>query len=253
MSKAKILYYDLETAPILAAVWGLWEQNAVWVESEWYILCFAYRWEGEKKTHVISLPDYKRYKKSPEDDYDVVKKLWALFNEADVLIAHNGDKFDQRKSNARFIYHGLTPPSFYKSVDTLKVARKNFAFDSNRLDSLGEHLKVGRKIKTDKDLWQGCLRGDLKAWKKMKLYNKQDVELLRDVYLKLRPWIANHPSLSVIADDPTACPKCGGHQLVRNGMKYTKTGKTQQWLCKECGGYAFSRGGEKIEKPLLVN
>jgi uncharacterized protein YprB with RNaseH-like and TPR domain len=118
---AKILYYDIETAPNLSYVWGQYEQNVIDHEREWYILCVSYRWEGENKTHVCSLVDFPdAYKKDPENDYHVVKKMWDLIDEADIVIAHNGDRFDMRKANARFVYHGLGPTSPTKQIDTLK-------------------------------------------------------------------------------------------------------------------------------------
>ena len=66
-----------------------------------------------------------------------------MFDEADVVIAHNGDKFDMRKANARFGHY--EPPMPVQQVDTLKVARKYFKFESNKLGDLGEHLGLGNK------------------------------------------------------------------------------------------------------------
>ena len=108
----KILYYDIETAPNLSYVWGQFEQNVIDHEREWYMLCVSYRWEHEKRTRVCSMVDFPdAYGKDPENDFHVVKKLWNLFNEADIVVAHNGDRFDMRKANARFVAHGLGPAS----------------------------------------------------------------------------------------------------------------------------------------------
>ena len=239
----KTLLYDIETSPNLAWVWGKFEQNVIEFEEEWYLLCFAYKWLGEKKTHVVALPDFSEYKKAPTNDIEVVRALYNLFNEADVVVAHNGDRFDQKKSHARFIYHGMPPPEPYQSVDTCKLARKYFAFNSNKLDDLGSHLKLGRKIKTGGfDLWMGCMKGDKKAWKKMKGYNKQDVDLLEAVYLKLRPWDAGHPAVNVLDRRPDSCPKCGGTHI-NKGMKYkaTNTNLYQYYRCMDCGGMLKAR------------
>src|SRR5690606_17959042 len=106
--------------------WGKYEQNLVWSIQDWYILCFAYKWLGERKTHVIAQPDFKDYKPGSSDDKNVVQKLWELFEEADVVVAHNGNSFDQKKSQARMIYHGMRPPAPYKQIDTKLVARRYF-------------------------------------------------------------------------------------------------------------------------------
>ena len=151
------------------------------------MLSFAYKWQGSDKIHIHALPDYPLFKKDKENDKHLIEDLHDLFDEADVLIAHNGDRFDIRKSNARFITQGLRPPSPYKSIDTLKAARRFFQFDSNKLNDLGQYLGVGRKLPhTGFDLWSRCMRGEKSAWKTMKEYNARDIVLLERVYEKLK-------------------------------------------------------------------
>lgn len=235
-SSPKILFFDLETAPSLGWVWAKWETNVLDFEQEWYILSFVARWKDGKYI-TSALPDFKGYKRQPENDKQLVKKLWKLFNEADVLIAHNGDKFDVKKANARFTYYNLPPPKPYKTIDTLKVARRHFSFTSNKLDDLGKYLGYGRKIvHTGFNLWQGCMKGDLKSWKKMIRYNKRDVELLEKIYLHFRPWIENHPNLNLVTGELQKCPKCGG-ELMKQGKRWTRSSVFQQYNCRSCGGW----------------
>lgn len=241
MPEPKIVLLDTENAPNLGYVWGKWEQDVIDFESNWYFLSFAYKELGDKRPTVCALPDFPKYKPEAEDDKELVKSLWNLLDSADIVIAHNGDKFDLRKANARFVAHGLTPPSPFKSVDTLKLARKYFQFDSNKLDDLGHYLGVGRKLPhTGKHLWFGCMRGEPRAWATMRKYNGQDVELLEQVYLKLRPWAANHPNLNhyTRAD---GCPVCQSHRIESKGYNVLATGKRQRLRCKECG-HSFSIG-----------
>ena len=249
----KILFYDIETAPNLAYVWGHYQQDVIAHEREWYILCFAWRWEHQKKVHACALPDFaEAYKKDPEDDYHVVKKLHELFDEADVIVAHNGDKFDYKKANARFIKHGLGPASPVASVDTLKVARKYFNFTTNHLNHLGKYLGVG--VKTDTGgfkTWAGCMRGDKQAWKVMIKYNKQDINLLQQVYLKLRPWMTTHPNRNMYKEED-GCPTCGHDVLQRRGYKKTRTMTYVQLQCQGCGAYCRQRVSEKEGKPSIV-
>jgi hypothetical protein len=234
-NKPKILLYDIETMANLAYVWGKYEQDVVAYEKEWYMLCFAYKWLGEKTTHVVSLPDFKTYKKDKTNDKELVTALWKLFDEADIVIAHNGNSFDQKKSNARFIAHGLPAPSLYKQIDTKLVAKRYFNFNSNKLDDLGKLLGCGQKLSTGGfDLWLGCASGDKKSWKKMTDYNKQDVVLLEQVYLKLRGWDNQHPSVALIAG-VDGCPNCVSKKIKKRGFNYTKTKKYQAYQCLECG------------------
>lgn len=231
------MLFDIETAPNLGYVWGKFEQNVIEYTSEWYMLAWSAKWHGGR--HVTKcLADYDGYTAGSEDDKALVSELHAMLSIADIVIAHNGDRFDVKRSNTRFIEHGLEPPPPYKTVDTCKVARRYFGFNSNKLDDLGHRLGVGRKVKTGGfDLWRGCMHGDPRSWALMKKYNRQDVLLLERVYLKLLPWIGNHPNVSVMRGDPEACRNCGNTQLQKRGFGYTGTGKSQRYQCLKCGAY----------------
>lgn len=256
MAKAKVLVFDIETSPNLGYIWGKWQQDVIRFEREWYVLCFGYKWLGERKTNVVALPDFRGYKKDPENDYHVVKALWELFDEADIVIAHNGDAFDIKKMNMRFLTHGLPPPSPYKSIDTYKVARKYFKHNSLKLDDLGKLLGVGQKADTGGfDTWLGCMRGDPAAWARMTKYNKQDVVLLEKVYYALRPWMDNHPGINLIEGVLNGCPKCGSTKLQRRGtLKTTKSLVYQRYQCQNCFGWSQARVAERAPtKVEFVN
>ena len=202
------------------------------------MLSFAYKWLGERQVKAFALPDFKGYKAGSENDEQLVKALWKLFDEADVLIAHNGDQFDIKKANARFAYYNLPPPSPYKTIDTKKVAKKYFNFTSNKLDDLGAYFGFGRKmVHTGFDLWKRCMAGDLKAWKKMVAYNKRDVVLLEKIYLHLRPWIQGHPNTAVLKG-VSGCPNCGGTHLQKRGTGINKTGTYIRYQCIDCAAWS---------------
>jgi hypothetical protein len=244
---AKTLLVDLETAPNLSYVWGKWEQNTIAVSEHWYILAFAYKWQDEKKVHSVSLPQFKDYKKDKKSDKELCKKLWALFNEADIVIGHNSDQFDIKKARARFLQHSFSPHSPFQSIDTKKVSKRNFRFDSNSLDDLGAYLGLGRKIKHEgfEAIWLGCMvKDDPKAWEKMMAYNRQDIVLLERVYNHMRPWMDNHPNMNLYNDTRESCPNCASHHLIRQGYKYTRAGKVQRWQCQDCGAWSSSPKAE---------
>jgi RNase_H superfamily len=240
-TKFKILLFDIETAPSLGYSWNKYETTILKFEKEWYMLSFAYKWLGQKEVIVKALPDYPNYSKDHSDDKALVTDLWNLFNEADLIIGQNLDKFDIRKANTRFLYHGLTPPEPYKTVDTLKLAKKYFAFNSNKLDDLGEFLGVGRKVKHEGiEMWLGCMAGDPKAWAKMKKYNKQDVLLLEKIYNKFRPWHKSHPNIT-IKGDKLACPVCGSPKVQKRGYNYLISYKSQRYHCQVCGHWSSGK------------
>lgn len=241
----KILFIDIETAPNLGWVWGKWEQNVIENVQDWYMLSFAYKWLGDKKVEAYSLPDFKdMYKKEPENDHCLTYQLWNLMNEADIIVAHNGDEFDIKKANARFIAHGYEPLSPYKTIDTKKVAKKYFKFDSNKLDELGKYLGLGRKMPhTGFHLWKGCMSGDRKSWKTMVEYNKNDIVLLEKVFLKMRPWMKTFP---IVRADNGDCTNCGSGKLIKRGFSFTRTNKIQRLQCVDCG--AWKQGERTLAK-----
>lgn len=242
---AKILFLDIETAPSLGWVWGKWEQNVIDFKRDWYILSYAYKWSTDKKVTTVGLIDFPAvFKADIENDRALVGDLWALLNEADIVVAHNGDAFDLAKINSRFLIHDLIPPSPYKTVDTLKIARKVFAFDSNKLDDLGHYLKIGRKLPhTGFHLWKGCMIGDPISWAKMKKYNGHDVELLVKLYYLLRKWAPSHPNVN--QGKLEACPKCGSSKVQRRGFSFTLLRKKQRFQCQNCFGW-FEGSAKKV-------
>lgn len=239
----KILIFDLETSPLKAWVWGKWDQNisSQQLISDWFLLGWSAKWLYSSETYSeILQPNEVLY----ENDLRIVTKLWDLIDQADILIAHNGNKFDVPRLNSRFIVNGLMPPSSYKTIDTLLVARSQFGFSSNKLDDLANIFGLGHKLTTGFELWSKCMQGDEESLKYMETYNRKDVELLEDVYLKLRPYIRSHPNAAVYVDSlEPMCSMCGSTALTEEGSYYTNTGVFQQYRCT-CG--ALSRGRVNI-------
>lgn len=241
--KPKILFLDIETFPNIGYSWGKWEQNILEFIEHWYILSFSYKWFGSK-TKVIALPDFSGYKPGGKDK-KLVEYLWLLLDEADIICGQNCDIFDIKKINTRFIEWGLKPSSPYRTIDTLRVARRYFSFNSNKLDELGRDLNVGRKIEHEGfPLWLKCAKGDKKAWKRMKAYNRKDCDLLYEVYIKVRPWIKNHPNLDVWSP-VKVCPKCGSFHIINKGYGISQTYVYQKYQCKSCGGWGQYVKGER--------
>ena len=234
--KPRILIYDLETAHIEAKVFSLFKPmiHTTDIINDWFILCGAYKFLGEKKVHAVSCTKEEILAKN---DKRIVKQIAAAVESADLIVAHNGDAFDIKKLKARVIKHDLKPISYKKSIDTLKVARKEFKFTSNRLDAIGNFLGVGRKMPTISGLWNQCEAGSMKHMKMMVAYNKQDVRLLEDVYLKLRPHMSNHPNINLITGEghDQTCVACGSNDTHKYGIRYAKSKKYQKFLCKDCG------------------
>lgn len=237
----KILFMDIETAPMLAYVWALWDQNVGLnqIEKDWHILSWAAKWEHEKTVMYQDQSD----KPVIENDKEIMKGMWKLLDEADIVVTQNGIKFDHRKINARFLEHGFTPPSPFEVVDTYRIARKHFDLTSNKLEYMCDKFNVKYKKLTSKhrkyigfDLWKACLKGVKKAWAEMKRYNKYDVLALEELFHTLIKWEPRINRSKYIDDITDGCFNCGS-PVKKDGHFYTSRGKYQRYRCKNksCG------------------
>jgi len=241
----RIATVDIETAPLESFTWGIWDQNIglEQIKTEWSILSYAWKWLDSKA--IIQADTSGRGIKKVRDDKKLAGQLWKLLDEADIVVAQNGIKFDIKKINARLIQHGFGPYSPIRVVDTLQVAKKHFGFTSNKLEWQSQKLTDSPKSKHKRfpgfELWLECLADNPAAWAEMRKYNKQDVLATEKLYLKQRPWIAQHPNVGTYSGESApSCPKCGSTHVTKQGTKTMQAGVYQQYKCQGCGGW--SRG-----------
>jgi uncharacterized Zn-finger protein len=255
----KVLLFDIETSPLSAFVFqkSIWKTNvsADQVISEWFMLTWSAKWLFDDEIISEKLTGKEAL---AEDDSRLVGNLWKLLDEADIVIAHNGDGFDIPNMNTRFIVLGFPPPSPYQTIDTMLVARKQFGFTHNSLNALAKIFGFEAKKDTDFELWKSCVNGDEAALKYMQTYNIGDTVLLEKIYLKLRPWIRNHPNIGLYVDSEEAvCPNCGSSDLIweDNKFHYTQVSKFPLFSCK-CGAYGRSRKSsvsKEVREGLVVS
>lgn len=242
----KVLIFDIETMPILANVWDIWQQNVPLnqIFKDWSVLSWSAKWYGEKEIMYADT----RANRDLRDDRQILKGIWKLLDEADVVITQNGISFDTKKLNARFIIHGMKPPSPYRHIDTKRLAKKHFAFTSNRLEYMTD--KLCAKYKKSKhrkypgfELWKACEAGDLKAFKEMEAYNKMDVLSLEELYTKLQPW---DNTVNFMSTERTFKCNCGSRHFQSKGYRVTQAGRYKRYICQKCGA-------PYIEKTLIKN
>jgi len=235
-TKRKRLYFDIETSPNIGFFWqsgfklNIGPQNII---KERAIICICYKWEDEKETHSFNW-DAKQCDKKMLQDF--IKVL----NTADETIGHNGDKFDLAWVRTRCLFHGIDMFPNYTTIDTLKVARSKFKFNSNKLNYIAQFLGIGQKIKTDYDLWKDIvLKKDKKAMDNMVKYCKMDVILLEKVHKALSNHIPAKTHFGVIfGEGRGSCPECGSDDLIKNNKVVTASGLTRiQYKCKTCNKF----------------
>jgi transposase-like protein len=232
---ARVLLFDIETLPMVLYGWDLFRpvfshENII---KDGCTLSWAGKWLFDSETFGDILTPKEAIDR---DDSRIVKSLWKKLDEADIVIFHNGVKFDNRKMNTRFLYHGLPPPSPYQMIDTKIAAKKMFYFPSNSQAYITTFLQLQEKLETDFNLWKRCDGGEKMALSEMFEYNKQDIAGLEEMYVTLRPWIPQHPNLSVyLTTEEAHCPKCQSKEITLGGIYATPANLYRGFRCNSCG------------------
>jgi len=229
----KILLLDIETAPNLAYVWGLWEQNVSLsqIHKDNYILSWSAKWLGEEEVFFSSRQHSK--------EKDLLSKMWKLLDEADAVVHYNGKRFDIPWLQGAFVRLNFLPPSPFKQIDLLETVKRQFRFPSNKLEYVCKAFGLGEKIKTDFELWVGCIEGEEESWNKMSEYNKNDTLILEQLYFKLLPWIKGHTNYGLFTyGEKPVCPNCGSTNLQRRGITTTLASVYQRYRCSSCGHWS---------------
>lgn len=251
--KQKILFLDIETAPLRAFVWSRWKQNVGLSQtiSEWFMISWSCKWLNDDYVYSDVLSPKEAI---GEDDKRICNSLWYILNEADTVVTHNGISFDHKKINTRFLLNNLMPTKPFRIIDTLRVIKENFAFSSNKLDNLLIQFNLPRKLHTNFELWSDCLAGSLEALTEMETYNKNDVVTLEKAFDRLKPWIKNFPNYVLYNElsDAMVCPTCGDIHLSDIGYYTTGVSKYKMYRCDNCKSISKLRKSEKT-KVLLTN
>lgn len=238
----RILLNDIETAPHRVFAWGLFDQNIAinQIEEPGYTLSWAAQWYDEKKVMYSDIND---------GEEEMLKGIYDLVDEADVVVTYYGKKFDLPTLNKEWVARGWAPPSPYAQIDLCEVVKRRFKFPSNKLDFVSKELGIGQKVQhKGMDLWRGCMEGDEASWKVMKRYNKQDVVLLRKLYDKLLPWIPSHPNHGIYdAGEEMVCPHCGSKHLQKRGIYHSKALSYQRFQCQDCHSWSKSRKAVPVD------
>jgi len=239
---SRTLIIDIENAPMLSYHWGIYQQDIgkpMRVEgNRSYMMSCAMGWLDEDKVHY--------FETRTEDDSTLTAKILEFLDEADFVIGHNAKRFDMKKINAYAILNNLSPPSPYKVIDTMLMAKQQFSFERNTLEYLSNALCTQTKSAHGKfkgfELWSECMKGNEEAWAEMKHYNIQDVVATKELYLKLRPWVKGHPNMvAKSGSEKNRCTTCGSSDISPHGYHVSNSGKFQQYKCNDCGGFSKAR------------
>lgn len=249
----RVLFFDVETAPLMSYHWRVWKENVSpdQLQNRTWLLCWAARWQGQKTVHsdAVTVDETKT-----EDDSRIVTSLAELVRKADVVVAHNVDRFDLPVLNTRLLDLKLDPLPPVRTIDTLKVAKRSFRFTYNRLSYLADFLGIDSKHSMGMDDWVAAVKGSGAAITKMRSYCKQDISVLEEVWGLLQPYAKGTPRLVEATHEmQRACPHCGaGFEAMKpSGTHRTNASNFQRYRCDECGKYARTRSATRGTKLAL--
>ncbi|MDB4028386.1 ribonuclease H-like domain-containing protein [Flavobacteriaceae bacterium] len=260
----KILLYDLETSMIKSYHWGLWQQNISIgaIIEDWYVICWSAKWLGTDA--IINSSVHTEPQCGPrtrDSEHLVIRKLWDLVDEADILIAYNGKRFDRKKMNAKFLEYGLPEPSPYKVIDPMLIVKGNFALTSNKMDFVTKYIDSNDegKLSTNLQLWIDAMEDDTIALDRMQVYCDEDINVLERVYMAVRHWDKNAPNLALhYKDDAPRCNGCGSKDLtlIPNKTSNTNLSKFTIVRCNNCCKILRTRDNvlsKEKKQSLLMN
>lgn len=246
----KTLTIDIETAPNVADVWSLWNQNVgiTQLAEPTRMISFAAKWLGRRGIEFRS--------EFHDGQEAMVSRAYELLDKADVVVHYNGERFDVPHLNREFLLAGLSRPAPFQQVDLLKAVRKQFQFPSYKLAYVTATLGLTGKLSHEgHTLWVRCIREqDPAAWRIMRRYNKQDVKTTEELYERLRSggWISALPNLSMIDGKTDGCPNCGSTDLESRGFHYTKAAAYRRYHCRNCGRWSHHRKSESVSDMRVI-
>jgi len=234
----KIMVYDLETSRVEAHLWNTGKQYVGHdnLKSETQILSVAWKWLGEDTVHDLKWSMKKR------NDKKLVKAFVEEYNKADMVIGFNNNSFDNKLLNSRAMKYNLDINTTIKSFDIMKQAKKVFRLASYSMAYISRFLEVGGKldysggVKMWEDIQFGTKDEAKQSMKIMLAYNKRDVVLTEEIYLKLRKYLGNVIHAGVFAgEDKCSCPNCASTSTSLYGTQITPAGTIgRTMVCDKC-------------------
>lgn len=220
VSAPKVFLFDIETSTLNAHVMGTGEQRVTHnqITDDFFITS----WAGKLLYHneIVGASVTPKEAKN-RDDKRVTKSLHDILKKVDFVITYNGNKFDIKKINWRFLIHGFSPVRNYGSIDLYRKMKELFAPASLAMDFVLKELGYNGKHHNDYNQWARASEGDPEALKSRYEYNVNDVWMMEDLYPRVRSWFVSHPNFAPflalhqefdpslkLADDEYRCSRC---------------------------------------------
>lgn len=250
LTQGKVLIYDIETSYNIGKFWRCGYNlniNPGDIIHERKIICISYKWLGEKEVYNLAWD-------KNQDDKFLIEQFIEVLNESDMIVAHNGDRYDLKFIKTRALFHRLKMLVDYKQFDTLKLAKKKFMFNSNKLDYISKFLGHTGKIGTNMKLWDDIVLHKCPvAMQKMIEYCDEDVVQLEKVFNTLVHW--DNPKFHAgVLNGRTkqSSPVSGSYNLEKIKVVSTTAG-TKKYIMKDLDTERnFEMSETNYKKYLLI-
>jgi uncharacterized protein YprB with RNaseH-like and TPR domain/predicted RNA-binding Zn-ribbon protein involved in translation (DUF1610 family) len=230
VAKPRILFFDIETSNLRANIGR--------------VLCCGIAFDDEK-TKVLSLTDHmEQFKKDPTNDRYLLQDIYKEFLKADIVSGWYSRRFDLKFLNTRCLAHNMAPLPVVSHLDLWESCRGAFALTSNRLQTFQEFTHLNdSKTRLDFEVWTRAQAGHIPSLRYVEKHCYQDIEVLRQAYKKMLPFIKQHPTMKTTLNDKehTACENCGSKNVHRRGRYITIERHYYRYQCQKCGHW-FKNG-----------
>lgn len=172
-----------------------------------------------------------------------LKNVHDLLSRADIVVTHNGDNADLPWLKGDLhVEGGLPPLPPFKSVDTLKVLRREFKSGApfKGLDAFCQIAGLPSKTdRYDRHAMERAVAGSKEDRVRLTEYCVGDCLAQQALYDYLRPHIKNHPALFIDGKDKlTSCHRCG-HNTKPVAKRYVASLMTYSMRrCTVCRAYS---------------
>jgi uncharacterized protein YprB with RNaseH-like and TPR domain len=215
-SLSKIIAFDIEAT-------GLKADFA-------YLLSAAFGDVNEDKITVHTLPEGKL-----ANEGRLVRVVAERIQEADVLVSYYGKGYDIPFLNAKMLEYDLPVLPNIPHVDLYFTVKHTLAISRKSLANIAYFTRAkSSKTAVEGRLWKAAMIGDKKALAEIARHNIADVQVLKEVYNKLRPLVRQHPRVNGYGP----CRTCGSEKLQRRGIAITQLKSQRQRVqCQKCGSW----------------
>ena len=224
----KILFFDLELSQAIATVWNTGKQyvgHHQLIEPQ-KIISYHWKWSDSDKVQNM---DWGLHKQC---DKKIIKQIKKDFDRADLIVAHNGNRFDMKKVYGRAMYHGIILNPKYVTFDTMVEVKRLASLPSYSLAFLCKHFGLPFKLDSGgKATWdQVQFDKSREALDHLLYYGDGDITSLEALYYHIRPYTQAKIHAGVLrGGERYHCPSC--ERLANyKSMYVTAAGTVQHWL-----------------------